>query len=445
MPFFNRNDAAEKLAHRLEEKGITRPLVLAVPRGAVPMGKVLADRLHGDLDIALVHKFGFPFNPEFALGSVTEEGDIFLGLGAERHGLKEEDIEQAALSEIAKLQNRRRIFTPNKLPMSPEGRTVIIVDDGIATGATMTAAVRSLKGKGADRIIIACPVASSDAVTRLINEGAEVEVLEIPEHFMSVSQFFEDFEQVSDEEVVKILSQERYGITDVKTEVLIAESDIELHGFLAIPEDAKGIVVFAHGSGSSRYSPRNQFVASALNEAGFGTLLLDLLEEHESNDRSKIFDIDLLAERLTLATRWLGSNPQTKRLHIGYFGASTGGGAALQAAAKMKDKVRAVVSRGGRPDLAFAHLAEVKAATLLIVGENDQPVIEMNKQAYGQLRCERSLVIVPGATHLFEEPGTLEEVAKDAAEWFDSHLVPNEIYVRKEQFNERSANGIQRL
>lgn len=445
MPFQDRSDAANQLAVRLKKKKVSTPLVLAVPRGAVPMGKVLADQLRGDLDIVLVHKFGFPSNPEFALGSVTEEGEIYLGIGAERHGLTEEDVEQAALSEIAKLKDKRRMLTPHHLPMLPEGRVVVIVDDGIATGATMTAAVRSLKGKGADRIIVACPVASSEAVQRLLNEGAEVEVLKIPEHFASVSEFFEDFSQVSDEEVVKILSEERMGIKDIKAEVCISDGDVELKGFLVIPEDAKGVIVFAHGSGSGRYSPRNQFVASALNEAGFSTLLLDLLEEHESSDRSKIFDIDLLSERLVLATRWLATNPDLRKLDVGFFGASTGGGAAMQAAAKLGDKVKAIVSRGGRPDLALPHLGSVEAATLLLVGENDEPVIEMNKQAYSQLRCERSLVIVPGATHLFEEPGTLEEVAKNAAEWFSSHLQATDLAIREVQYNERSTDGLQRL
>ncbi|MGZ8847075.1 MAG: dienelactone hydrolase family protein, partial [Pyrinomonadaceae bacterium] len=193
-----------------------------------------------------------------------------------------------------------------------------------------------------------------------------------------------------------------------------------------VPNDATGIVLFAHGSGSSRHSPRNQYVARVIREAGVGTLLFDLLTpEEESVDAYTAhlrFDIDLLARRLVAATNWLASENQTKRLAVGYFGASTGGGAALVAAAKLGGHVSAVVSRGGRPDLAGDALPFVTAPTLLIVGGRDYPVIEMNKQALAKLKCQKQLEIVPGATHLFEEPGALEEVARLASEWFVRHL-----------------------
>ncbi len=195
-----------------------------------------------------------------------------------------------------------------------------------------------------------------------------------------------------------------------------------LNGILHVPQDAKGVVAFAHGSGSGRFSPRNQFVARVLGQAGLATLLLDLLEEQEADDREKVFDIELLAERLQSAARWLGQEPKTGRLPLGYFGASTGAGAALVAAARNPAAVGAVVSRGGRPDLADAYLPAVQAPTLLIVGGNDDVVIELNEQALCQLRCPKQLVIVPGATHLFEESGTLEEVAFLAKGWFIRHL-----------------------
>jgi putative phosphoribosyl transferase len=178
------------------------------------------------------------------------------------------------------------------------------------------------------------------------------------------------------------------------------------------------VVVFAHGSGSGRFSPRNNFVARHLQQNGLATLLLDLLTPEEADDRRKVFDIDLLADRLLLATTWLGAESRTKSLGIGYFGASTGAGAALQAAARKPVSIRAVVSRGGRPDLAEPYLASVTAPTLLIVGGYDEPVIEMNQAAYELLTCEKKLIIVPGATHLFEEPGTLEQVADLARGWF---------------------------
>jgi putative phosphoribosyl transferase len=208
-------------------------------------------------------------------------------------------------------------------------------------------------------------------------------------------------------------------------EVKIPLREAVLEGELSIPASAEGIVLFAHGSGSSRHSPRNQWVAQALREAGIGTLLFDLLtREEEAVDRVRghlRFDIRLLADRLIGATAWLGQAPETRRVNIGYFGASTGGGAAL-VAAKLGDRVSAVVSRGGRPDLAGEALPSVRAPTLLIVGGYDEPVIEMNRAAYAQLHCPKELRIVPGATHLFEEPGTLEEVARLAQEWFQRYL-----------------------
>ena len=201
---------------------------------------------------------------------------------------------------------------------------------------------------------------------------------------------------------------------------------VALHGNLLIPEQAKGLVAFAHGSGSSRHSPRNQYVAQVLRDVGLATLLFDLLTlDEEAEDlitRRQRFDIGLLARRLIRATDWLQSNEQTRRLRLGYFGASTGAAAALVAAAERVDIVRAVVSRGGRPDLAAPVLSRVKAPTLLIVGGNDFPVIDMNRQALAKLRVEKELVIVPGATHLFEEPGALEQVAELASDWFVKHL-----------------------
>jgi len=197
-----------------------------------------------------------------------------------------------------------------------------------------------------------------------------------------------------------------------------------LNGILRVPEDAEAVVAFAHGSGIGRFSPRNQFVARLLEEGGLATLLLDLLEEEEAEDREKVFNIELLAERLQSAADWLGREPQTCALRLGYFGASTGAGAALVAAARSSEAVGAVVSRGGRPDLAHGYLQAVKAPTLLIVGGNDDVVIELNEQALRLLRCPKKMVIIPGATHLFEEPGTLEEVALLAKEWFVRHLAP---------------------
>src|ERR1700724_2942161 len=208
--------------------------------------------------------------------------------------------------------------------------------------------------------------------------------------------------------------------------VRVPAGEVMLDGNLTLPEGSHAIVLFAHGSGSSRHSPRNRFVARLLNEAKLSTLLIDLLtldeEVIDARTAQLRFDIGLLAERLVAATNWLTQFPDTKHLRIGYFGASTGAAAALAAAAVRPDAVRAIVSRGGRPDLAGAALTRVQAPTLVIVGEHDDQLVQLNRQALAQLRCEKRLLIVPGATHLFEEPGALDEVARLARDWLQRHL-----------------------
>jgi putative phosphoribosyl transferase len=209
-------------------------------------------------------------------------------------------------------------------------------------------------------------------------------------------------------------------------EVRISARSVTLEGNLDIPTGAGGVVLFAHGSGSGRHSPRNHYVAQELRQAGLATLLIDLLtpdeEEIDLQTRHLRFDIRMLAERLIGATDWLKREPDTRNLRVGYFGASTGAGAALLAAAERPEEIDAIVSRGGRPDLAREALAHVRAPTLLVVGENDVPVIEMNREAMERLRLEKELKIISGATHLFEEPGALEKVARLASDWFVRYL-----------------------
>jgi dienelactone hydrolase len=209
-------------------------------------------------------------------------------------------------------------------------------------------------------------------------------------------------------------------------DVLVTSDSVTLRGLLGLPKSVRGIVLFAHGSGSGRLSSRNNFVARSLQDAGLATLLIDLLSEEEERADAASghlrFDIAFLARRLQAATTWLSDSPDTRALEVGYFGASTGAAAALVAAAEMPDRIKAIVSRGGRPDLAGEHLSRVKAPTLLVIGSRDVPVIPLNEDAFAQLRCAKKLEIVPGASHLFEEPGTLEVVSRLAASWFNRYL-----------------------
>lgn len=206
------------------------------------------------------------------------------------------------------------------------------------------------------------------------------------------------------------------------TNIVISDSGVDLPGILTVPENSSCIVLFAHGSGSSRFSTRNNYVAGILNKAGIATLLFDLLTEEESLDRSNVFDIGLLSERLLFATKWISKNELTGKFKIGYFGASTGAAAALMASIKDGDVVGAIVSRGGRPDLAFEILKHVSAPTLFLVGAKDYGVLELNEKSYDEMTCVKKFEIVPDATHLFEEPGTLEYVADAAKLWFLAHL-----------------------
>ena len=285
-------------------------------------------------------------------------------------------------------------------------------------------------------MVLAVPVAPVGWEERIGADADEFVCLETPESFMAIGQFYDDFNQTSDAEVIACLERATHPVPTaiVKSsadddpvsrdeEVMVMAGSVRLEGHLTRPENATGVVVFAHGSGSSRHSPRNRYVAALLNEAGLATLLFDLLTVEEELDRANVFDISMLAHRLVDVTTWLRTQTDLANLPVGYFGASTGAGAALWAAAEPEADIAAVVSRGGRPDLAGARLAEVAAPTLLIVGGHDEVVIELNRQAQARLRCENRLVVVPGATHLFEEAGTLQVAAEVARDWFTGHLV----------------------
>jgi putative phosphoribosyl transferase len=367
----------------------------------------------------VVRKVGVPFQPEVGVGAVGENGVRVLDTEMIRRlGIAPAEIaavEDRERAEVERRAARLRAGTPH-VPL--EGRTVIIVDDGIATGGTARAAIEVARANGADRVVMAAPVASPDTVTALSKTADAVVCPVQPPLFAAVGAFYDDFSPVTEDEVVTLLASSR----TLDGQVRIPIDGIELEGELSVPAAAQGVVVFAHGSGSSRHSPRNRFVAKVLNQAGLATLLLDLLTLEEAHDRGNVFDIDLLTQRLVAAVDWVSEAPRTAGLAIGLFGASTGAAGALCAAAAMPGRVDAVVSRGGRPDLAGEALAEVRAPTLLIVGSRDEAVLDLNERARAQMRCEHRLVVVPGATHLFDEPGTLEVAAELACTWLLRHL-----------------------
>ncbi|AKA02627.1 phosphoribosyl transferase [Streptomyces noursei ZPM] len=437
MLFTDRADAGRQLAEALRHVAKDDPVVLGLPRGGVPVAYQVAQALGAPLDVIVVRKLGVPYQPELGFGAIGEGGVRVLSEDIIRRGrIGPADVDAVQRTEEAELARQAGRFRAGRRRLPLDGRTAIVIDDGIATGATAAAACRVVRAQGAARVVLAVPVAPPDAAARLRTAADEFVCLSTPYAFSAVGEWYRDFSQTSDDEVIALLSQaasgttERAGATAVgpraargaggTEEVRIEAGPVRLTGDLTLAAAGGPIVMFAHGSGSSRRSPRNRAVAATLNRAGLGTLLFDLLTPAEEADRAKVFDIDTLARRLAEATRWLRAREAAP---IGYFGASTGAAAALRAAAYPDADIGAVVSRGGRPDLAgHSLLASVQAPTLLIVGGADTLVLDLNRQAQLALTCENHLEIVPGATHLFEERGALDTVSALARDWFTRHF-----------------------
>ncbi|NKQ56237.1 phosphoribosyltransferase [Amycolatopsis sp. K13G38] len=425
MPFTDRTDAGRRLARRLSAYRGDKTVVLGLPRGGVPVAAQVAQALGAPLDIILVRKLGVPYQPELAAGAIGEGGVRVLDREVVRHlQLTGDEIAAVERAERAELRRRAQRFRGDRAPMSLQGRVAIIVDDGVATGSTARAACQVARAHGAARVVLAVPVGSREAIRALRGTADEVVCLETPAWFSAIGEWYDDFAQTTDDEVIRLLSHAAHNGTTADRalsddEVEVFAGMVPLAGRLSVPDGAKGIVVFAHGSGSSRHSPRNQYVAGVLNRAGLATVLFDLLTHREERDRGCVFDVPMLASRLADVTRWAAAHTG---LPVGLFGASTGAAAALWAATDERLGVTAVVSRGGRPDLAAERLPRLRVPTLLIVGGRDEIVLELNEQARALMTCEAKLVVVPGATHLFEEPGALDQAARLARDWLTGHL-----------------------
>jgi len=419
----------------LEETGLEVEVGAFV--GGVDVAAEVAAVLHAPLDAVAVRKVGHPLQPEYGIGAVAPGGIAYVRA---HDGVSDEEIAEAVHSAAEKAVALDARLHERHAPLSVADATCVLVDDGLATGGTMVAAVRWARARGARRVVVAVPVASAGTVGRLQrDEDVDAVVCLVTAFDLgSIGTWYEDFHQVSDADVAELVAASRDG-EPVSSTAEITIGDVPLPADLTIPSSCIGWVVFAHGSGSSRRSPRNISVAAALNRAGIATLLFDLLTPEEEVDRHNVFDVELLARRLGAATRWLSTRPEASGLPIAYFGASTGAAAALFAASELGDRITAVVSRGGRPDLAWDRLADVRAPTLLIVGGADAVVLEVNEAAAAQLTCPHELVVVPEATHLFEEPRALEHVASLAVAWLRKYFATTDGH--PETDSERRSHG----
>jgi putative phosphoribosyl transferase len=396
----------------------------------VPVAYEIARAFDAPPDVIVVRKLGVPGRPEYAMGAIGEGGIRLLDPDVvTRAGVSESAVREVEHRERAVLEARVESLRRGRPRVPLEGRVAVVVDDGIATGSSARAACEVARRLGASRVVVASPVAPAGTTAAELSAD-ELVCCAMPLGFRAVGNYYRDFSPTTDEEVCALLDDVRTSPPTraagaaVDTDVDIAlVGSVVLRGHLRLPAGAPAVVVFAHGSGSSRHSPRNQYVAHQLQLAGLGTLLVDLLAPDEENERRNVFDIPLLGARLCQVSRWLLAHPETASCGLGYFGASTGAGAALWAAAEPGNRAEAVVSRGGRPDLARDRLPWVTAPTLLIVGSADPVVLDLNQRARARMRCPSRLVVVPGATHLFEEPGTLEEVARLASTWFAGLLL----------------------
>lgn len=427
--FKDRREAGRQLAKLLDMYGGRNDVVvLALPRGGVPVGFEVASALGAPLDVFVVRKLGVPWQPELAMGAIASGGVRVLDQNILRSArVTTADIDRVTAEESAELARREAAFRGDRPRVELAGKVVVLVDDGLATGSTMRAAVAALRRERPSRIVVAVPVGAPETCDSMRSVADDVICAMMPARFDAVGYWYEDFSQTSDDEVRGLLIQTPVSASPPNAEQTIAFSagDVRLEATLSLPAAPSGLVIFAHGSGSSRFSARNRRVAAVIREAPLATLLVDLLSpvEAEIDDvtRQHRFDIPLLVDRVVAAVDWAATT-FIANLPIGLFGASTGAAAALGAAVARPNRVHAVVSRGGRPDLASKWLSAVRAPTLLVVGGSDSEVLSLNVQALAKIVAEKRLEVVPGAGHLFEEPGGLDRVAVLARDWFVSHL-----------------------
>ncbi|GAB3211752.1 phosphoribosyltransferase family protein [Marinactinospora endophytica] len=427
LPFADRAEAGRRLAERVRAFAVTDPIVVALPRGGVPVGAELARRLRAPLDVLVVRKIGLPGHAELGVGALAEDGHVcFDDSMLARLGVSRERLAETVAAERAELARRLEVYRGTRSAPRLAGRDVIVVDDGVATGGTARAALRMVRRARPARLVLAVPVASGTAVEALRPEVDQLVVLTAPANFRAVGEWYRDFRQLSDEHVTTLLAElrDQSAENDSERAVRIRAGEEHLDGDLAVPSVVHGTVVFALGHG--RHDPRHRTVAAALRRAGYATLLLDLLTSQEWRREEETgasgVDTRRLGERLAAAVRWLRRSTDAADRPVGLVGSGSGAAAALVAAAELPDDVGAVLARDGRIDMAEDALTRVRVPVLALAEGEDSFVREIAEWAMGRLAGPRELRVVAGAEQLLSGPEDWQRAADSAVEWFGRHL-----------------------
>lgn len=431
--FADRFDAGRELAERLAFLAGEDVVVLGVPRGGVPVAYAVAEALDAPLDVIVVRKLGVPFRREVPMGAIGEDGSRILDARViERAHVPAHELRIAEEKERAVLEAGIAGLRSESPRVDLLGKTAVIVDDAIVTGSVARVAAGIARRLGATRVIVAVPVAAKDSIQNF-DAADEVVAVATPQVVGSAAEHYRDFSCPSEEGVQVLLASARRRMANnglnghpgvaADVEVAIPVGTTTISGTLHVVDSGAALVIFANSNGLGRHSPRNRLCASTLHLAGISTLLVDLLTSDEDVFPANHTDIDLLAGRIVAATAWAVQHSKTAQARIGYLATDNAAGAALRAAGEQGAAISAVVSRGGRPELAGGVLASVTAPTLLVVGSEDTFVLTLNRDVQSHLRCASKLAIVEGASHTFDEPGTLQEAARLSAEWFTRYLI----------------------
>lgn len=421
LPFADRSEAGRRLAERVRPFAVTEPLVLALPRGGVPVGVELAQRLDADFDVLMVRKIGLPGRPEAGVGAIAEDGHVFYDdVALARMRVPRQALAETVSHERDELERRRRAYRGERPMPSVAGRDCVVVDDGAATGGTARAALRMLRREGPAQLVLAVPVAAQGAVEDLRSEVDALVVLGVPDNFRAVGEWYRDFTQLSDRHVTAILSASvRSSPRPVAARgVRIRAGQVHLDGDLTVPTVLRGAVVLALGE--RRVDPQWRAIAAVLQRSGYATLALDLMGQEERGGVGD--DTEVLGERLSAAVTWLRGATDTANVPLGVLGAGQAAPAALATVADRSQDVAAVVVHGGRIDHAEPFLADVRAPALVLVEGQDSFVRELGEWARGRMGGPTDLKVMSGAEQLLQGGQEWRQVAVQSLEWFDRYL-----------------------